>query len=169
MAQLADEDKVRYLGLSGAAPDTMGRAQRAHAVAALQRVYRFGAATRKVSYSIRCARDRIRAYSPFDLSVAGCVTVFVEANGPSDSLCRTPAPELGLPLPEAVFARINSERRLQAPGFRQLLPCGRQGPSRSTRLPHRHSEKLDVHFGLLRGALFGDMETVNGYIRGRKQ
>jgi aryl-alcohol dehydrogenase-like predicted oxidoreductase len=39
MAELADEGKVRYLGLSEAAPNTIRRAQRVHPIAALQTEY----------------------------------------------------------------------------------------------------------------------------------
>ena len=39
MAELVKEGKVRYLGLSEAAPDTIRRAQKVHTIAALQTEY----------------------------------------------------------------------------------------------------------------------------------
>jgi aryl-alcohol dehydrogenase-like predicted oxidoreductase len=55
MAGLVEAGKVRYLGLSEAAPDTIRRAQKVHPIAALQTEYRSGHVTRKASCLIPCA------------------------------------------------------------------------------------------------------------------
>ena len=55
MAELVDAGKVRYLGLSEAAPDTIRRAQKCIRSPRSRRSIHSGAATRKASCSIRCA------------------------------------------------------------------------------------------------------------------
>ena len=55
MSELVKAGKVRYLGLSEAAPKTVRRAHAVHPIAALQTGYRCGAATRKASSWQPCA------------------------------------------------------------------------------------------------------------------
>ena len=53
MAELVQQGKVRYLGLSEAAPATIRRAQAVHPITALQTEY-FGAASQKMKSCPRC-------------------------------------------------------------------------------------------------------------------